>query len=110
MASSDGDSASVIVSTLAESNLGDHRLETHTTDVSTDSNGDGSTTVSWDESFKNGTVFAFATLQSDEGDNVALAVTSTGADQCTVTVGSAATTSGTVTVNVLAVGKDRRKP
>jgi len=103
MVASDGDSAEVVRSTLGIPQLDDHRVEAHATDVSTDANGDGTATVSWDTSFSDGTVFAVATLQDRSGD---VAVSSAGADQCTVAVDGHSTTDGTVTVTVLVVGPD----
>lgn len=104
MAASDGDSVEAIASALALPNLGDQRVEAHAVDVSTDASGNGSSTVSWSESFADGTVFAFVTLQTANGD---VAVTSAGSSQCTVQVSGHSTTSGTVTANVLAIGTDR---
>lgn len=105
MASSDGDSADVIDSALgAIWNTADARLEVHTVDVSTGTSGDGSSTVTYDTSFADGTVFAFATLQDANGD---VAVTSAGSSQATVQVSGHSTTSGTVTANLLVVGTDR---
>ncbi len=79
----------------------DQRAEVHTASVSTDSNGDGSTTVSWDRAFEGG-VRVFLTADAD-GD---LWVSSKGTSQATVQVGGSSTTAGTVTVEVVAYGDD----
>ena len=57
----------------------DKRAEVHTADLSTDANGDGSTTVSWDEAFSGG-VFVLVSGDAD-GDFFASA---TGTSQATV--------------------------
>lgn len=72
--------------------------EVHSVDVDTDANGDGSATVTWDETLP-GTVFAVATGRS--AGNVFLSAA--GASQGTVNVEGGAA-DGTVTVNVLATG------
>jgi hypothetical protein len=76
------------------------RSETHSVDVSTDSNGDGSATVTWDEGF-GGNVRVFPALP-EQGD---VWVSSKGDSQATVNVGGA-TASSTVTVEVVAFGDD----
>lgn len=81
--------------------------EYHEVDVSTDSNGDGTATLSWDSGFDESDPVAVASLTSDEGDNGRAFCTSTGASQTTVTVKSATTTNGTVTVAVVVAG-DRK--
>lgn len=104
MVASDGDSAEVVRSTLGIPQLDDHRVEAHAVDVSTDTNGDGTATVTWDNAFANGTVFPVATMQgSDTGD---VTIQSAGSSQCTVEVSASGTTSSTVTVTVLVVGPD----
>jgi len=77
------------------------RAEVHSVDVSTDSNGDGSTTQSWDRAFE-GNVRVFTEVP----ENASSWVSSKGNSQATINVGGAATTNGTVTVEVLAVGDD----
>lgn len=79
----------------------DQRAEVHSVDVSTDSNGDGSTTVSWDRQFE-GNVRVFLAVP----ENANHWVSSKGNSQATVNLGGAATTTGTVTVEVLALGDD----
>jgi len=76
------------------------RAEVHTASVSTDANGDGSTTVSWDREFE-GNVRVFV-----EPDEVCTtAVTSKGNSQATVAVGGA-TADSSVSVEVVAFGDD----
>lgn len=77
------------------------RSETHSVDVSTDSNGDGSATVTWDDGF-GGNVRVF----TEPPENATTWVSSKGTSQATVNVGGAATTNGTVTVEVVAFGDD----
>lgn len=109
MAATDGDSRQLLASSLGLPNVGDVRAEVHTADVSTDSNGDGTATVSWDTEFGDGEVYVILTAQSDEGASFALSVTSSGSSQCTITVSGASTVNGTVTVNVLAIGRDAQR-
>jgi len=79
----------------------DKRAEVHTADLSTDANGDGSTTVSWDEAFSGG-VFVLVSGDAD-GDFFASA---SGTSQATVEVAGSSTTGGTVTATVVAFGDD----
>ena len=92
--------ADAINSAQAIPNL-DKRAEVHTADLSTDANGDGSTTVSWDEAFSGG-VFVLVSGDAD-GDFFASA---TGNSQATVEVAGSSTTGGTVTATVVAFGDD----
>lgn len=79
----------------------DKRAEVHEVSISTDTNGDGSATQSWDEEFGGG-VFALASGDSD-GD---FFVSASGTSQATVEVAGSSTTSGTVTATVVAFGDD----
>lgn len=81
--------------------------EYHEVDVSTDSNGDGTATLSWDAGFDESSPVAVAQFTSDEGANARAFCTSSGASQTTVTVKNATTTNGTVTVAVVVAG-DRK--
>lgn len=92
--------ASIINAARAIPNL-DKRGEIHETDISTDTNGDGSATVTWDEEFGGG-VFALASGDAD-GD---FFMSASGSSQGTVQVAGSSTTSGTVTATVLVVGDD----
>lgn len=76
----------------------DKAAEVHTVSVATDANGDGSTTVPWDEDFRGG-VHAVAT--PDELCNCA--VTASGNSQATVAVGGA-TADSSVDVTVVVFG------
>lgn len=78
----------------------DKRAEVHTVDISTDSNGDGSATQSWDTAFGGG---VFVLVSGDEGAD--WFVSSSGTSQATVNV-EGATANSTVTATVLAVGDD----
>jgi len=79
----------------------DKRAEVHTVDISTDTNGDGSATQSWDTEFGGG-VFVLVSGDAD-GD---FFVSSSGNSQATVEVSGSSTTSGTVTATVVAFGDD----
>lgn len=78
----------------------DQRAEVHSVDVSTDSNGDGSATQSWDRNFE-GNVRVFTELP-ESGDSW---VSSKGDSQATINVGGASA-NATVTVEVIAFGDD----
>lgn len=77
------------------------RSETHSVDVDTDSAGAGSATATWDDGF-GGNVHVFTETPEDANSWVS----SKGNSQATINVGSAATTNGTVTVEVVAFGDD----
>lgn len=77
------------------------RSETHSVDVDTDSNGDGSATVSWDDGF-GGNVRVF----TEPPEDARTWVSSKGDSQATINVANANTTNGTVTVEVVAFGDD----
>lgn len=76
------------------------RSETHSVDVSTDSSGAGSATVSWDDGFS-GNVRVFPALP-EQGD---VWVSSKGGSQATVNVANVSA-NATVTVEVVAYGDD----
>jgi len=73
--------------------------EVHEADISTDGSGNGSTTVSWEDSFDDSNVVVLVT-GTESGTWF---VSSAGASQATVEV-EGATADGTVTAYVLAAG------
>lgn len=90
----------LIRTTRALPNVG-QRAEVHSADITTDIDGNGSATVSFDRQFRNGDVFVLVT-GSDAGNYY---VSASGATQATVNV-AGGTASSTVTANVLVVGTE----
>jgi len=76
-------------------------IDAYETDISTDTSGNGSSTVSWAEDFANGSPKVIVT-GDDDGD---FYVSARGSSQCTVNVSGSSTTSGSVTAYIVAIGK-----
>lgn len=100
MAATDGDTADLVETALSAIwNADDQRVEVHATDVSTGTGGSGSSTITWNEAFLDGTVFAVGSPDSD----ARVHYSSLGSSQGTVNV-AGGPASSTVTVYTIVVG------